>query len=91
MPAEEKSGAESLASACGEFAGGVVAEGTECIVVLKRSGGEGGASKTDVVATVPTVGPKELVVLIAGLAGIPTKEIEIFVYAVCGGARGKDV
>ena len=80
---------KNLASVCGEFSGGMIAEGTECIVVLKRGGEE--VSKTDVVSVAPKEDPKTLIESISELSGITVAEIEIFVYAICGGARGRDM
>lgn len=80
---------KNLVSVCGDFAGGMIAEGTECIVVLKRGGEE--VSKTDVVSTTPKGDPRALVESISDLSGIPMVDIEIFVYVICGGARGRDI
>lgn len=79
----------NLSSACGQFAGGMIANGSECIVVLKRSGEE--VLKTDVVSTMPPGSPRDLVEEISHISGIPMEEIEIFVYVICGGARGRDI
>ena len=69
-----------LVSICGEFAGGMVAAGTECIVVLRRSEEE--VQKINVVSGTPESGPKEFIEKISELSEIPTVELEIFVYAV---------
>jgi hypothetical protein len=81
----------SLVSVCEEFAGGMAATGTECIVVLKRSGEDEGVSKTGVVAGTPSGNPEELIRRMSEASGISVNEIEIFVYAIVGGARGRDV
>ena len=78
-----------LLSACEEFAGGIIAKGTECVVLLKKSGEE--VLKVDVVSGIPTGDPRDLVKSIAELSGVPVVDIEIFVYAMCGGARGRDI
>lgn len=78
-----------LVTACGNFAGGMVEAGTESIVVLRRDGQE--VSKIDVVSGTPTGTPAELIETISTLSGIPKTSIEIFVYVVVGGARGRDM
>ena len=80
---------QTLNSVCGDFAGGMIAEGSECIVVLKNSGEE--VMKVDVVSGVPSGDPGTMIKLVSGLSGIPLDDIEIYVYVVCGGARGKDM
>ena len=79
----------NLVTECGKFAGGMVQSGTECIVVLRKDGDE--VSKVDVVSGTPTGPPKELIESISTLSGIPKAQIEIFVYALVGGARGRDM
>lgn len=79
----------NLVTECGNFAGGMVEAGTECIVVLRKDGEE--VSKIDVVSGTPTGTPAELIESISTLSGIPKVEVEIFVYAVIGGARGRDM
>lgn len=80
---------QTLDSVCGDFAGGMIAEGSECIVVLKNSGEE--VMKLDVVSGVPTGDPPSMIKLVSDLSGIPLENVEIFVYVICGGARGKDM
>lgn len=79
----------NLVTACGNFAGGMVEAGTECIVVLRKDGDE--VSKIDVVSGTPTGTPAELIESISTLSGIPKTQVEIYVYAVVGGARGRDM
>ncbi len=81
--------AANLVTECGNFAGGMVEAGTECIVVLRKDGQE--VSKIDVVSGTPTGSPAELIETISNLSGIPKADIEIFVYVVVGGARGRDM
>lgn len=80
---------DNLVTECGNFAGGMVSEGTECVVVLRKDGQE--VSKIDVVSGTPSGSPAELIETISNLSGIPKVDIEIFVYAVVGGARGRDM
>lgn len=79
----------NLVTECGNFAGGMVEAGTECIVVLRKDGQE--VSKIEVVSGTPTGSPAELIETISNLSGIPKTDIEIFVYVVVGGARGRDM
>lgn len=74
---------------CGAFSGGIVSEGTECIVVLKKSGEE--VLKIAVLSSIPTEDLMSLVKSTSGISEIPMEEINIFVYAICRGARGRDI
>ena len=79
----------NLVTLCGNFSGGMVEAGTECIVVLRNDGNE--VSKIEVVSSTPTGTPSELIESISTLSGIPKAQIEILVYVVVGGARGRDM
>lgn len=79
----------NLVNECGKFAGGMVQSGTECIVVLRKDGDE--VSKIGVVSGIPTGTPEELIGSISTLSCIPKAQIEIFVYVLAGGARGRDM
>ncbi len=81
--------ATRLVTECGNFAGGMVEAGTECIVVLRKDDQD--ISKIDVISATPSGSPADLVEKISNLSGIPKLDIEIFVYVVIGGARGRDI
>ena len=78
-----------LEQVCIEFAGGMIASGTECIVVIKNAGTT--VSSIEVVSGTPKGNPRDLIEKISYVSGVSMEDVEIFVYVICGGARGRDL